>query len=303
MSAASASASIEAAKVLDGDPEYRVLRRLPRPESYVDGGDVDATGRDETRLGFFVDVETTGLDHRLDAIIQFCGVPFEFVPATGAIRRVLPAITGYEDPGRPIPALVVEKTGITDAMVAGQRLDDAAIVETLDRTVLVVAHNAAFDRAFLERRIRRFAERHWACSMADVPWSGYGYDSPKLEFLLYKHARVFYDAHRADEDCYAGIHLLATPFHDGVLPMRLLLETARRPVFRVEATGAPIERKDQLKGRGYRWNPDRRVWWREVTDAERDGELAWLRAEVYARPDANPAITKIDPRRRFAPRD
>lgn len=295
MSADRADAAAAAA-LLDAHPDYLVLRRLARPARYtLDAGE-------EVKLAFFVDVETTGLDAREDAIIQFCGVPFEFAPRSGRIHRVLPAITSYEDPGRPIPPFVVEKTGITDAMVAGQRLDDAAINEAMGAAVLVVAHNASFDRGFLDRRLPPFADKYWACSMADIPWSTFGVDSPKLEFLLYKHARVFYDAHRADEDCYAGIHLLATPFPDGELPMQLLLESARRPMYRLEATQAPRERKDLLKGRGYRWNPAQYVWWRDIAEGDRGDEVAWLKEHVYLRPDANPQVTRIDPKRRFSER-
>lgn len=285
-----------AATLLEGSPDFVVLRRLAPPPRYA------AQDGEPVKRAFFVDVETTGLDAREESIIQFCGIPFDFAPASGRIHGVYPAIVGFEDPGKPIPPFIVEKTGITDAMVAGQRLDERAILAALDDTVLVIAHNAAFDRRFVEKRIPLFADRHWACSMADIPWDAKGIDSPKLEFLLYKHARVFYDAHRADEDCYAGIHLLATPFADGVLPMQLLLETARRPMCRLEATQAPIERKDLLKLRGYRWNPARTVWWREIPDSERDTEVAWLRAEIYLRPDAAPYLERVDLKRRFADR-
>lgn len=285
-----------AARLLAAAPDYLVLRRLPRRAAY------HADGAEPLKRAFFVDVETTGLDCHQDAIIQFCGVPFDFAPASGRIHHLYAAITCYEDPGRPIPPFIVDKTGITDAMVAGTRLDDAAILAALDESVLVIAHNAGFDRNFLERRLPRFAERHWACSMSDVPWGAAGIDSTKLEFLLYKHAQVFYEAHRADEDCYAGIHLLATPFADGDLPMRQLLETARRPMWRLEATQAPRERKDLLKMRGYRWNPVQFVWWRDVSDGERASEVAWLREAVYLRGDASPSLERIDPRRRFVER-
>ncbi len=285
-----------AAAALVDSEDFVVLRRLRHAGRYAEGDEA------AVKRAFFVDVETTGLDSREDAIIQFCGVPFDFAPATGRIHRLYPPIAGYEDPGRPIPPFIVEKTGITDQLVAGQRLDEAAILAALDETVLVIAHNAGFDRNFLERRFPLFADRYWACSMADVPWGELGIDSPKLEFLLYKHARVFYDAHRADEDCYAGIHLLATPFADGELPMRLLLETARRPMWRLEATQAPRERKDLLKWRGYRWNPTQFVWWRDIADGDRDAEVEWLREAVYLRADASPRLERVDLKRRFADR-
>ena len=41
-------------------------------------------------------------------------------------------------------------------------------------TFLVIAHNAAFDRPFLERRLPIFAEKHWACSRFDVDWKASG---------------------------------------------------------------------------------------------------------------------------------
>lgn len=294
---AAISPELEAAATLLGSsPDFVVLRRLAPPPRYA------ADDGEAVRRAFFVDVETTGLDAQHDAIIQFCGVPFDYAPSTGRIHRLYPAIVGYEDPGRAIPPFIVEKTGITDAMVAGQKLDDGAILSALDACVLVIAHNASFDRPFLERRFPLFADRHWGCSMSDVPWGAMGIDSPKLEFLLYKHAHVFYDAHRADEDCYAGIHLLATPLSNGELPMRLLLETARRPIVRLEATQAPIERKDLLKVRGYRWNRARAVWWRDVSDGEREAEVAWLREVVYLRADATPHVERVDLKRRFADR-
>lgn len=288
------AASEKAAAVLAADPDYIVLRRLPRAARYASGP------ADGVKRALFVDVETTGLESRSDVIIQFCGVPFDYASATGEVHGVHPAITCYEDPGRPIPPFVVEKTGITDEMVAGQRLDEEAIAAAVREAVLIIAHNAAFDRGFLDKRLPVFADKHWACSQQDVPWASRGYDSSKLEFLLYKHARTFYEAHRADEDVYAGIHLLATPFHDGVIPMQLLLESARRPMWRISAVGAPFDSKDALKARSYRWNPQKSVWWREVPDAERADEVRWLDESVYKRPDAAPLVEKIDPRRRFA---
>jgi len=37
-------------------------------------------------------------------------------------------------------------------MVAGHRIDDGAVNDLLGRVVLVIAHNADFDRRFLEKR-------------------------------------------------------------------------------------------------------------------------------------------------------
>ena len=50
----------------------------------------------------------------------------------------------------------------------------------------------------------------------------------------------------------------------------------------VSAEGASFESKDALKARGYRWDPDRRVWWTEIPDDARTAEEFWLAANVYS---------------------
>jgi DNA polymerase-3 subunit epsilon len=45
-------------------------------------------------------------------------------------------------------------------MVAGQRIDDRAVIDLLSRVVLVIAHNADFDRRFLEKRLPAFTSKH-----------------------------------------------------------------------------------------------------------------------------------------------
>jgi DNA polymerase-3 subunit epsilon len=84
-----------------------------------------------------------------------------------------------------IPPEITTITGITDEMVAGHRIDDRAVNDLLSRVVLVIAHNAAFDRRFLERRLPSFATRHWACSLADIDWKAEGIRSSALEFVAY----------------------------------------------------------------------------------------------------------------------
>jgi DNA polymerase-3 subunit epsilon len=289
-----------AAQLLADSEDFVVLRRLTRVDEYHPPDD------EPKRIALFVDVETTGLDPQTDRIIQYSGVPFEYAPATGRICRILPPIESYEDPERPIPPFIVAKTGITNQMVTGKRLDDDAIVASLSDVALVIAHNASFDRRFLERRIPAYAEKCWACSQTEVPWPANGYDSVKLEYLLYKHTRTFYAAHRADEDCYAAIHLLATPLPDGRYPLQQLLESARQTSVRIWASNAPFAAKELLRARRYRWAGDesglKRAWWKDVRESDQQAEVAWLRSEVYGRDDAVPTICTIDARNRFSAR-
>jgi DNA polymerase-3 subunit epsilon len=277
---------------------YRVLERLePRPHYHTPDGT-------DTRWALFVDVETTGLDAATDAIIELAALPFEFDPKSGRIFRVDPALAWLEDPQRPIPSRVVELTGITDAMVAGQCIDDAAVAALLDRTVLVIAHNAGFDRAFLERRLPRFADAYWACSQRDIPWDDEGVKSHSLEWIVYQQSAMFFDGHRADADCTAGVHVLATRLpRSGTPAMLALLESARAGSWRVYAERSPFESKEALKRRRYRWDAERKTWWREISGLEKDAEAAWLAAEVYGATGGQPRWEKVDPKRRFVRAD
>lgn len=272
---------VEAAiRTLEASGNYRVLRRFESARSY-------GTAMGEVRQALAVDTETTGLEPASDVIIEFAAVRFAFCSLTGTIVQVEPAVSWLEDPGRPIPRAVTDLTGITDAMVAGQRIDDAAVAALAAPCSLVIAHNAGFDRKFIDKRLPMLGERPWGCSLNDVPWRDGGGSARALDYLLLKHCGMFFDAHRAGADCEALVRLLATPLPDGRLPMRLLLDAAARPMVRVWAVGAPFDQKDLLRARRYRWNPGTdgrpKAWFRELAEDQRAAEEEWLFTQVYGK--------------------
>lgn len=289
------------AAALEATGEYKVLRRLSPMRQYhpPDGTPI--------LTALAVDVETTGFDALRDAIIQFGGMPFEYAPQSGRIYAVGEPVIFFEDPGRPIPAEITALTGITDADVCGQRIDDQAVGALLASASLVIAHNASFDRPFLERRLPACRDKSWACSIEDVPWKQLaGYSSRSLEFLLYKHGGVFYDAHTADSDCRALIHALATPLPGGELPLRLLLAASTQRMAHFWAVGAPYEAKELLKGRRYRWNNGEdgrpKAWHKELGEGECETEQEWLAKNVYGGKQGAWKIEWLDARNRFRER-
>ena len=104
---------------------------------------------DDIKIGIYLDTETTGMDADDDEIIELALVPFEFDKA-GNIYRILPAYNGFQDPGIPIPEIITQITGITDDMVKGQSIDLEQVSKMLSEAVIVIAHNARFDRPFVE---------------------------------------------------------------------------------------------------------------------------------------------------------
>jgi DNA polymerase-3 subunit epsilon len=296
------------------DMEYS-LEQMVR--SLVESGDYRVTSRLEPQVEYHppdnspklaaavVDVETTGTNPDSDKIIEFGICLFEYNRQTGRIYQVLGSWEWFEDPGGPIPPEITTITGITDAMVAGHRIDERAVNDLLDRAVLVIAHNAGFDRRFLEKRFPVFSTKYWACSRFDIDWKAEGIRSSALEFVAYS-LGFFHDGHRAASDCQATLHALAQPLPGtGGLALQALLKHARLPTWRLWARDAAIEKKDVLKARGYAWSPGEfgrpKCWNRDVADADRAAEVSWLRANVMG-PDQAVWVLRITARDRYSDR-
>jgi DNA polymerase-3 subunit epsilon len=285
---------------LEQSGDYRILRRVPVVARYADNDPIALK-----RLGLIVDVETTGLDPDSDRIIELACLPFHF-SSEGVLYDVLPGYAGFEDPGQPLQEEVIRLTDITDNQLRGQKLDDDAITTLAGPANLIIAHNAAFDRCFLERRFPLFVDKPWACSMGQVPWAEEGLGSAKLDYLLNRFG-FFFDDHRAMADCRAVLHLLSLRLPRSGRPiLPLLLATARRRTFRLWALEAPIECKDLLRERGYRWNSGGdgrpRAWYRDL-DRELLPEEELFRAEkVYAGGACRHEVVRVDFSNRFSDR-
>jgi DNA polymerase-3 subunit epsilon len=188
-------------------------------------------------------------------------------------------------------------------MLRGQRLDEAEVLRLLDGVDLVVAHNAGFDRPFVEARLPQFASLNWACSFADIDWRQEGRGSAKLTSLAYD-LGFFYDAHRAEMDCHALLAVLMASLQttqaSGLLR---LIESARTPNFRLQATNAPFDAKDALKARGYRWDGTQKVWHTRLTDeAALLLECEWLKSTVYAGRSSRVQVEALDAKTKYSAR-
>ena len=221
-----------------------------------------------------IDVETTGISYLNDKIIELGIVIVEYCPETGQVYRVLETYNELEDPGMPIPTDATKVHGITDTMVNGKRIIDAEIEKMLEEVSLVVAHNAGFDRVFVEARLPFFKEKAWACSYTQMPWKNEGFNAFSLEFLAYKFGFHF-NGHRAAMDCHALLEILQSelPASKG-RGLKALLESAYTQDLKIYALSTPFESKDKLKGRGYRWDAERKTWYTTVTNADL-GLVCW----------------------------
>ncbi len=228
-----------------------------------------------------LDLETTGLDFQAHKIVEIAVRPFTYRVDTGEVIEVEAGYTALQDPGEPLSPEVARITGLCDDLLKGQAIDWAQVERVLESVELIVAHNAGFDRPFMDRALPASREMLWGCSLKQVDWSAKGFDIQKLGILAHQHG-FFVDAHRAMNDVNGMLYLLSLPDETSGRPYFLELATnAARGSVLICADGSPFETKDLLRSKGYRWDPERRSWCRAVYRDEFEAEREWLTKNVY----------------------
>jgi DNA polymerase-3 subunit epsilon len=286
------------AKRLEASGAYRVLKRLTVPAAF---NEPDGT---TTKLGIVLDVETTGLDDATDQIIELGMLKFEFA-ADGRIFRIVDRFERLQEPTVPVPAEIVALTGITPELLRGRSINGYEVSAFMADAVLIIAHNAAFDRRFCECVWADFASKHWACSSTEINWRRHGHAGSRLAYLL-NECGYFADAHRALNDCEAALTVLSHGPVGGGTYFGELLASARRSTVRIFAEGAPFESKDVLKARGYRWfegDAERQKAWRkDLFENELEPELAFLKATVFGGKEVTLPVQKFSALDRYSVR-
>lgn len=257
--------------------DFRLLERLPWDENTTLPLLLSDPSEDDAYL-VLLDTETTGVDKVKDGIVELGMLAVRYQPTTGKIVMITSKYSELEDCGVPISPESQAIHGISQEDVLGKSFDDDFIANWMSPANIVMAHNAAFDRAFFDRRFTSLNDKAWACSFLEMPWREAGFESGKLEYMLYRNG-YFYDGHRALTDCFAMAWLFN--MHPSLL--KGLLDRSGRRTYMVRAWGAPIEVKDLLKARGYRFDDGRasganKHWWREVDEAAMPEERKFLDA-------------------------
>lgn len=250
-------------------PDYRVLRRVPDPHT-AGSCEVPPGGM---RIAV-VDCETTGLNPAADSIIEFA-VMIVVVDASGNVVGFEEPVSWLDQPIFDLDAAITRITGITDEMLEGQRIDRDAALAMLSSAEVIVAHNAAFDLAFVEKLLPEIKDSAWACSCREVDWAERGYEGRALGWLLIQ-SGLFIEAHRAAADVWALFTLLTQPDFDGGTALQELVAASKRSAFRIEATGSRIKHKDWLKRWGYAWDAGHEVWHKTISADELAAEREQL---------------------------
>jgi DNA polymerase III epsilon subunit-like protein len=169
-----------------------------------------------------LDLETTGLDHRRDAIVQVALVGIEMLAIDDR-----PLLCTHVDPRRPIPPGATRVHGIADSDVRGAPAIDALLPEISAawHDAVVVGHHVRFDLAMLDAAARRAGHTLRRPPFLDT-WALTAALEPRLAHLdLADMARRF------------GIDAGAFVRHDALSDARLAAHLFVRLAERLIATG------------------------------------------------------------------
>lgn len=153
-----------------------------------------------------VDLETTGGDPGTDRITEIGAVKVRAGEVVGEFATLI-------DPGMPIPPLVVELTGMTDALVHGAPRAAAVLPSFAEfsRGAVLVAHNAPFDIGFLQAESARCGTAMPLCPVVDT-------------VVLARNVLS------RDEAVDCRLQTLATLFRSATVPIHRALDDARATV-------------------------------------------------------------------------
>ena len=230
----------------------------------------------------FLDTETTGVNRANDKIIELALKITTFEKSSGMIVSIDQVYESFNDPGEDISQEITMLTGISNDMVQGQSIDWGMVDTILKDADIVVAHNASFDRAFVEKHSSVSPNKIWACSINDINWLGRGFSSAKQELLCYWHG-FYFEAHRAMNDVDALIHLLTHPSYNIDRPVLELIENSNKPTYVIFATNFNYDpvKKDIVKANKYKWNPEEKIWYKNVKFDNLESEKDWLTSVIY----------------------
>ncbi len=280
------------ALALDRHYDFRVQQRLTNMDRRPPGG-----GHADGMVGLALAIQSSGNDHRRHQIVELALQRFRLdernrIVETGRRR------TWLEEPATPISAVSARSTDLVDADLIGRAISEGEATSMLLDVDFVVTHDARTCRPFVEHRLPLAAGRPWACSLNDMDWREEGFEGHRLADLIGSMG-WFYEAHRAEADVTALLHLLDHTLGDGCTVAGRVLARSGRPDWIVDADDVPASAADVLEERGYRWDAFRRTWSASISDEAVSDEIAWASMMLYSG-RREPFARKITSRERYA---
>lgn len=210
-------AEVQAAKIAETSGTASLRRQLEKHGDLVkrlvatqEGRYDRATRGSNVGRALFIDTETTGLNALKHQIVELTATLFSFNKKTGEVVNAAERTyhgfqqLDYQSKHQYMP------TGLSAKMLQGQAISTAVLKRLIDKADFLVAHNAPFDKKFVEKVVPHAAGSMWLDTMRGIPWKTLGFKSRALQDLLRANGIESGTAHRTTSDVSSSIKLLGS---------------------------------------------------------------------------------------------
>jgi DNA polymerase-3 subunit epsilon len=233
---------------------------------------------DGSFIGAALDTETTGLSNEKDHIIEVAVQLFRFEMPGGRIIQNLESYEGLQDPGFAVSMETTSLTGISPSMLVDQKIDWERVDELLSKADVVLAHNARFDRGFVDRKSRVSPAKRWACTSSQADWRAKGFKNAKLQDVCGA-LGIHYEAHRAMSDVRAMVQLIGSEdVMTGKTYLAEVITNAGKEMAYLWVEGRTYDQRDLLKAHGFRWDGEQKIWGKFVLAADTLMEVTFVQS-------------------------
>lgn len=200
-------------------------------------------------IALVLDTETSGLSPEKDQIVELACALFhvESRQILGSFSCLLP-FEGETLETEKITGISKEMTRLVPLIVGAHFFD--IFQACWSQSDVVIAHNAEFDRGFIERFYPQFPKKRWVCSYREIEHS---VPAGKIVHMCADLGIPIAGAHRALNDVLMLCEILKL---NQDLELYLSPDAKR---YQVQAK-VSFEQKDLAKNAGFQWDANKRIW-------------------------------------------
>jgi len=207
----------------------------------------------------FFDFETTGLDRNQDRVTEVGAILY-----TTGYKRVVMAESFFVDSEMPIPKIVTEKTKITNGMIEKFGLTSpdalAKLQNYFDMAEAISGKNIIeFDNPFYENWCLREKEEPIRKQYIDLETDLIDVEPKHLGYMAADAGFLNPFPHAALADAWTALRLFELNMDK--YGLEKVIERAKSPRVCLQAK-VTFDTNYQAKERKYRWEPDRKVWYK-----------------------------------------